>query len=58
LEEVYKSGKKEMSTTDITRVIGANLGEGSFLYWAYKNNIPGIMDGGEAVRSGFLLRNM
>jgi len=50
LEEVYKSGKKEMSTADITRMIGANLGEGSFLYWAYKNNIPvivpGIMDGG------------
>ena len=50
LEEAYKSGKKEMSTADITRMIGANLGEGSFLYWAYKNNIPvivpGIMDGG------------
>ena len=38
-----------MSTADITRMIGENLGEGSFLYWAYKNNIPvivpGIVDG-------------
>ena len=49
LEKAYKSGKKEMSTFEITRIIGENLGEGSFLYWAYKNNIPvivpGIMDG-------------
>lgn len=49
LEKVYKSGKREMSTFEITRMIGENLGEGSFLYWAYKNNIPvivpGIMDG-------------
>ncbi len=50
LEEAYQSGRKEMSTADITRMIGENLGEGSFLYWAAKNNIPvivpGIMDGG------------
>ncbi|MEX2192292.1 MAG: deoxyhypusine synthase [Nitrosarchaeum sp.] len=49
LEAAYKSGKKEMSTADITRMIGENLGEGSFLYYAYKNNIPvivpGIVDG-------------
>ena len=49
LEKAYKSGKKEMSTFEITKMIGENLGEGSFLYWAYKNNIPvivpGIMDG-------------
>jgi len=49
LEKEYKSGKKEMSTSDITKMIGKNLGEGSFLYWAHKNNIPiivpGIMDG-------------
>jgi deoxyhypusine synthase len=49
LEAAYKSGRKEMSTADITRMIGENLGEGSFLYWAYKNNIPvivpGIVDG-------------
>jgi deoxyhypusine synthase len=50
LEEAYKSGTREMSTADITRIIGQHLGEGSFLYWAYKNNIPvivpGIVDGG------------
>ncbi len=50
LEDAYQSGKKEMSTADITKMIGENLGEGSFLYWAAKNNIPvivpGIMDGG------------
>lgn len=50
LEAAYKSGKKEMSTADITKMIGENLGEGSFLYWAAKNNIPvivpGIVDGG------------
>jgi deoxyhypusine synthase len=49
LEEAYKQGKKEMSTADITYEIGKKLGEDSFLYWAYKNNIPvivpGIMDG-------------
>lgn len=49
LEKAYKSGTREMSTSDIARMIGQNLGEGSFLYWAYKNNIPvivpGIMDG-------------
>ena len=50
LEAAYKSGKREMSTADITKMIGENLGEGSFLYWAAKNNIPvivpGIVDGG------------
>lgn len=49
LEDAYKQGKKEMSTADITHEIGKRLGEGSFLYWAYKNNIPvivpGIVDG-------------
>lgn len=49
LEKIYKNGKKEMSTAEITKMIGENLGEDSFLYWAYKNNIPvivpGIMDG-------------
>jgi deoxyhypusine synthase len=49
LETAYKAGRKEMSTADITRMIGENLGESSFLYWAYKNDIPvivpGIMDG-------------
>jgi len=49
LEQVYKTGKKEMSTADITRELGKIMGEDSFLYWAYKNDIkvivPGIMDG-------------
>jgi deoxyhypusine synthase len=49
LEESYKQGKKEMSTADITREIGKKLGQDSFLYWAYRNDItvivPGIMDG-------------
>lgn len=49
LEEEYKSGVREMSTADICKMIGKHLGENSFLYWAYKNNIsiivPGIMDG-------------
>ena len=49
LERAYKKGKKEMSTADIANEIGKNLGDDSFLYWAYKNKIPvivpGIMDG-------------
>jgi deoxyhypusine synthase len=49
LEEEYQRGVKEMSTTQICKMIGKHLGEDSFLYWAYKNNIdvvvPGIMDG-------------
>ncbi len=49
LQQAYKDGKREMSTRDITKMIGEQLGEGSFLYWASKNNIPvivpGIMDG-------------
>jgi deoxyhypusine synthase len=49
LEEAYNSGKKEMSTAQITAEIGKRLGDDSFLYWAQKNNIPvvvpGIMDG-------------
>lgn len=49
LQKAYKSGKKEMSTHEITKMIGENLGKDSFLYWASKNNIPvivpGIMDG-------------
>lgn len=49
LEKAYKEGKREMSTHDITKMIGEHLGEDSFLYWANKNGIPvivpGIMDG-------------
>ncbi len=49
LDEEYNNGTREMSSADITRMIGKHLGEDSFLYWAYKNNIavivPGILDG-------------
>ncbi|NND87150.1 MAG: deoxyhypusine synthase [Nitrosopumilus sp.] len=49
LEEEYQKGVKEMTTSDICKMIGKHLGEDSFLFWAYKNNInvivPGIMDG-------------
>jgi deoxyhypusine synthase len=49
LEEEYKNGTREMSTSDICIMIGKHLGEDSFLYWAYKNKtsvvVPGIMDG-------------
>jgi deoxyhypusine synthase len=49
LEEEYQKGVKEMSSTDICKMIGRHLGEDSFLHWAFKNNVdvvvPGIMDG-------------
>jgi len=49
LEEEYKNGKKEMTTAEICKMIGKHLGEDSFLFWAYKNDVsvvvPGIMDG-------------
>ncbi len=49
LEEEYQKGTKEMTTSEICKMIGKHLGEDSFLYWAYKNDVdvvvPGIMDG-------------
>ena len=49
LEEEYLKGTREMSTAEISKMIGKHLGEDSFLYWAYKNEVsvivPGIMDG-------------
>jgi len=49
LQKEYSKGRKEMSTHDVCKIIGSNLDEDSFLYWADKNNIPvivpGIMDG-------------
>jgi len=49
LEQEYRNGVREMSTAEICKMIGKHLGEKSFLYWAYKNEIdvivPGIMDG-------------
>ena len=57
LEEEYQNGVKEMSTADITKMIGKHLGDNSFLHWATKNEVPvvvpGIMDG--AVGSQILL---
>jgi deoxyhypusine synthase len=49
LEEEYQKGVKEMSSTNVCKMIGRHLGEDSFLHWAFKNNVdvvvPGIMDG-------------
>jgi len=49
LEQEYKKGNKDLSTADIAKVIGKRMGKSSFLYWAYKNEmpviVPGIMDG-------------
>ena len=50
LEELYKEGKKELSTAELCREIGLRCcNEDSILYWAAKNNIPvfvpGITDG-------------
>jgi len=49
LEEEYQNGTREMTTAEICKMIGKHLGEDSFLFWAYKNDInvvvPGIMDG-------------
>jgi deoxyhypusine synthase len=49
LEEEYQNGTREMTTAEICKMIGKHLGEDSFLYWAYKNDVsvvvPGIVDG-------------
>ncbi|HJU79404.1 MAG TPA: deoxyhypusine synthase [Nitrososphaeraceae archaeon] len=49
LDNLYKQGSRSISTFDITRSIGETLDDSSFLYWAYKNDIPvivpGIVDG-------------
>ena len=50
LEELYREGKKELSTRELTREIGLRCcDETSILYWAAKHNIPvfvpGITDG-------------
>ena len=49
LKDLYEKGVKNVPTFEITRRIGSTLNESSFLYWAYKNNIPvvvpGIVDG-------------
>ncbi|HEX2306469.1 MAG TPA: deoxyhypusine synthase [Nitrososphaeraceae archaeon] len=49
LNDLYKKGFQSVSTFEITKNIGSTLDETSFLYWAYKNDIPvivpGIVDG-------------
>ena len=50
LEQLYKEGKKELSTSELCREIGLRCcDETSILYWAAKHNIPifvpGITDG-------------
>jgi len=50
LSDLYKEGKQELSTSELSREIGLRCcDETSILYWAAKNNIPvlipGITDG-------------
>jgi deoxyhypusine synthase len=49
LSEMYKDGKRNVSTYELTDYIGSTLDKSSFLYWAHKNKIPvivpGIVDG-------------
>ncbi len=49
LADMYREGKRDVATYEITDKIGSTLGESSFLYWAHKNKIPvvvpGIVDG-------------
>ncbi len=49
LNSMYKDGKRDVATHEITNYIGSTLDESSFLYWANKNKIPvivpGIVDG-------------
>ncbi|MFO7872065.1 MAG: deoxyhypusine synthase family protein [Candidatus Undinarchaeales archaeon] len=50
LEELYKEGKKELSTSELTYEIGKRLEneenkEDSIIYWCYKNDIPFFVPG-------------
>jgi deoxyhypusine synthase len=49
LNDLYQNGVHNISTFELTNKIGSTLDESSFLYWAYKNDIPvivpGIVDG-------------
>jgi deoxyhypusine synthase len=50
LADLYKEGKRELSTSELSREIGLRCcNESSILFWAAKNNIPvyipGITDG-------------
>lgn len=51
LQKLYHNSKssREFAPSEIIRYIGSHLNESSFLYWAFKNNVPvfvpGIVDG-------------
>jgi deoxyhypusine synthase len=49
LNDLYQNGVHNISTFELTNKIGSTLDESSFLYWAFKNDIPvivpGIVDG-------------
>jgi deoxyhypusine synthase len=51
LQKLYHNSKssREFAPSEIIKYIGSHLNESSFLYWAFKNNIPvfvpGIVDG-------------
>jgi deoxyhypusine synthase len=45
LNDMYKEGKRDVATYEITSYIGSTLDESSFLYWAHKNKIPVIVPG-------------
>jgi deoxyhypusine synthase len=49
LKDMYKEGKRQIATFELTDHIGSTLDKSSFLYWAHKNKIPvivpGIVDG-------------
>jgi deoxyhypusine synthase len=45
LNDMYKAGKRDVATYEVTNYIGSTLDESSFLYWAHKNKIPVIVPG-------------
>ncbi len=46
LEDLYKEGKRELSTAELSREIGLRCcDETSIMYWAARNNIPVIVPG-------------
>jgi deoxyhypusine synthase len=51
LQKLYHNSKssREFAPSEIIRYIGSHLNKSSFLYWAFKNNVPvfvpGIVDG-------------
>ena len=44
LEEEYQNGIKEMTTSEICKMIGKHLGEDSFLYCSYKKDIDDVRE--------------